>query len=220
MAEPTNAVAERRSDGERTHAAILEAAMRLASVEGLAGLTIGGLAEALGISKSGVYAHFGSKERLQLETIEAAREVFQREVIEPGLAAPEGLGQLEAIAEAYLSYVERAVFPGGCFFAQLLGEFDSLVGPLHEEVEADQQEWLGLVEHLAAVARDQGQLSRGAEPKQLSFEIVAALDLANYLYILTRDAATLERGRVAVRAAVLRQRRAGRRPGETRADNR
>jgi AcrR family transcriptional regulator len=176
--------------------------MALASVEGLGSLTIGRLAEALEMSKSGVYAHFGSKERLQLETIEAARQVFVREVVQPGLAAPMGLGQLEALCEAFVSYVERGVFPGGCFFAALLGEFDAQQGRLHDEVAADNRRWLDTLSSAAAQAQTRGELRPDADPEQLAFELHAALELGNYLYALFRDPAVLNRARVALRNAI------------------
>jgi AcrR family transcriptional regulator len=197
-----SALPPRRSDGEETHAAILDAAMRLASIEGLGALTIGRLARELGMSKSGVFAHFRSKERLQLETIEAAREVFQREVLAPGLAGTPGLAQLETLCEAFLSYVERAVFPGGCFFAQLLGEYDAETGRLHDEVADDQNGWLGLLADLAGAAQERGELGASVDVDQLAFELFAALDLANYLTVLNRDPAMVDRGRAAVRAAI------------------
>lgn len=197
---------ERRSDGEQTHTAILEAAMRLASVEGLGSLTIGRLARELDVSRSGVFAHFGSKQRLQQETIAAAREVFQHEVLEPALAAPEGLTQLERLCEAFLSYVERGVFPGGCFFAQLLGEFDSQTGPVHDEVVADLRGWLGLIEGLTATAVQRGELVAATDPGQLAFELCSALELANYLSVLHRDPLLVERGRTAVHATIARAR--------------
>jgi AcrR family transcriptional regulator len=137
--------AERRSDGARTHAAILDAAMRLASVEGINGLTIGRLAADLGVSKSGLYAHFGSKQELQRETIEAAREVIEREVTKPGMAASPGLDRLQATTDAFFSYVERRVFPGGCFFANLLAEVDAQPGPLQLEIRADYEGWRGFL---------------------------------------------------------------------------
>ena len=192
----------RRSDGQQTHTAILDAAMRLASVEGLGTLTIGRLARELGISKSGVFAHFRSKERLQAETVEAASEVFQREVLEPGLAAPEGLAQIEGLCEAYLSYIERGVFPGGCFFAQLLAEYDAQSGPVHDQVAADQRGWLGLLERLARTAQQQGELDPAVDPVQLAFELSAPVELANYWSVLYRDTAFVEHGRAAVRARI------------------
>ncbi len=192
----------RRSDGEQTHAAILKKAMDLASVEGLGGLTIGRLADALGMSKSGVYAHFRSKRRLQLETIEAARQVFVREVLGPGLAAPEGIGQLEDLCEAFLSYVERSVFPGGCFFAGLLSEFDARPGEIQEQVASDHRLWLEGLARAGRAAQSRGELDASADVEQLAFELDAALELANYLYMLYRDPGMIERGRSAIRAAI------------------
>src|SRR3954463_12933477 len=103
-----------RADGERTRDAILRTAASLATVDGLEGLSIGNLATATGISKSGLYAHFGSKQELQLATVEKAQQILDAEVIQPALAARPGLAQLEAACEAFLSYVQRRVFPGGC----------------------------------------------------------------------------------------------------------
>jgi AcrR family transcriptional regulator len=194
MGEPS----QRRSDGEATHASILETAMRIASIEGLGGLTIGRLATELGISKSGVYAHFGSKERLQHETVGAAAEVYRREVIEPGLAAPEGIDQLRGICEAFLSYVERGVFPGGCFFAHVIAEVDAQSGPIHDAVAAGQRQALALLEDRARVARELGHLHPTTDDRQLAFELTAAIEQANYLSMLHRDLAYLGRGRQAV----------------------
>jgi AcrR family transcriptional regulator len=178
--------------------------MRLASVEGLGSLTIGRLARELEISKSGVFAHFRSKERLQRETVAAAQAVFEREVIRPGLAAPEGLAQVVGLCEAYLSYVERWVFPGGCFFAQILAEYDAPSGAIHDALAAGQQGWLGLVEGLIATAQRQSELDASIDAAQLAFELYAALELANYLFVLYRDPAMTERGRKAIQAALAR----------------
>ena len=194
----------RRTDGERTHASILDAAIRLASIEGLGSLSLGRLAKELEISKSGVFAHFRSKRRLQLETIEAAERVFAREVVAPGLDAPAGLAQLEGLCEAYLSYVERGVFPGGCFFAQLLAEFDAPAGALHDAVAEGQSGWLDMMTGLVRDARSQGELDPATDARQLAFELYASLELANYLSTLYRDADAIERGRTAVRAAIAR----------------
>lgn len=176
--------------------------MRLASIEGLGSLTIGRLARELDVSKSGVFAHFRSRQRLQQETIEAAGEVFEREVLGPGLDAPAGLVQLESLCEAYLSYVERGVFPGGCFFAHLLAEYDAPEGELHDEVVTIQRGWLGLLEELVEVAQLGGELDPGADPHQLAFELYAPLELANYLSTLHRDPSIVDRGRAAVQATI------------------
>lgn len=200
----------RRSDGERSHVAILDAAMRLASIEGLGSLTFGRLAGELGLTKSGVAAHFDSRRHLQQETIEAAQRVFDREVLEPGLAAREGIAQLEGICDAYLSYLDRGVFAGGCFFAQLLAEFDAPSGPIHDAVADGQRGWLGMLEGLAEIARQRGEIDSAVDPVQLAFELYAPLELANYLSMLYRDPSIIDRGRAAVRATIDRARRGNR----------
>ena len=197
-----NETPRRRSDGEETHAAILDAAMRLASIEGLSSLTIGRLAKELDVSKSGVFAHFRSKERLQQETISAADEVFRREVLAPTLAQPEGLAQIEGFCEAYLSYVERGVFPGGCFFAQLLAEFDARSGPIHDRVVAVQRGALDALEGMIETAKARGELAADTDAAQLAFELYAALEFANYVSTLDRDPTVVERGRTAVRSTL------------------
>jgi AcrR family transcriptional regulator len=194
----------RRSDGEQTHAAILEKAVGLASVEGLGALTIGRLAQAVGVSKSGLYAHFGSKRRLQLDVIESARAIFEREVVGPALEAPEGVTRLERLAEAYLSYIERRVFPGGCFFAGMLAEFDAQSGTAHDGVVADQREWLGLLEQIVDEACVRGELDPDADIPQLVFDVTAAVQLANYYFVLFGDRAVIERARAAIRGAITR----------------
>ncbi|WP_176475740.1 TetR/AcrR family transcriptional regulator [Halomonas salipaludis] len=194
----------RRSDGEQTHAHILDAAMRLASIEGLGSLTIGRLARELCISKSGVFAHFRSKQRLQEETLRAAEEVFQREVLRPGLDAPEGLARLKSLCDAYLSYVERGVFPGGCFLAQVLAEFDAQTGPLHDAVASGHQTWLGLMEDQVIAAQRRNELEPALDPRQVAFELWAPLELANFLATLHRDPTLTNWGRAAVQAIITR----------------
>jgi len=189
----------RRSDGERTHAAILDAAMAIASVEGLGSLTIGRLARELDISKSGVFAHFRSKQRLQQETVAAAGEVFEREVLAPGMQAPAGLGRVEGLCEAYLSYVDRGVFPGGCFFAQLIAEFDATDGPLHEAAAEGQSDWAGLLQTEIETAQSQGEIDAEVDADQLAFELDALLEMANFLATLHRDPDVTERARTAIR---------------------
>lgn len=201
MATPPSRARARkpRSDGERTRAAILDAATRLASVEGIEGLTLGRLAAELGVSKSGLYAHFGSKEQLQLETIDAALEVFGREVVAPAEAAREGLPRLEAMMAAYFSYLERWVFPGGCFFGSLLAEMDARPGSVHEKVLAVERAWLAEFGEYVAAAQRLGELDADVDLDQLVFELYACMELANYHFVLFRDPAVLERGRQAVR---------------------
>jgi AcrR family transcriptional regulator len=208
------AKSRRRSDGERTHAAILEVATRVASVEGIHGLTIGRLAEALGVSKSGLYAHFGSKEQLQRETIAAAESIFDEEVMRPALEVPEGLARLEALCEAYISYVERAVFPGGCFFASLLAEMDARSGPIHDVVAAGERAWVDGLEGLIREAQRKGEIAGDIKVDQLAFELQAHLELANYHFLLFRDPQVLALARRTIAASLdrVQTRRRRRRP--------
>lgn len=176
--------------------------MRLASIEGLEGLSFGRLARELGVTKSGVFAHFRSKQHLQRETLNAALEVFEREVMAPGMAAPRGRARLERLCEAYLSYIERWVFPGGCFLAQLLADYDAREGPIHDELAAGQKGWLGLLTEQVTAAQRQGELVKDIDPEQLAFELYAPVELANYLYVLFRNPTLIERARAAIRTVI------------------
>src|SRR4051795_5290383 len=122
------AARRRRSDGERSRAAILREAARLATVDGLDGLSLARLADAVGMSKSGLFAHFGSKEELQLATVDAARAIFEDLVIEPAGAAAPGLPRLQAYIDGFLDHVQEGVFPGGCFFVSAVSELDTHPG--------------------------------------------------------------------------------------------
>jgi AcrR family transcriptional regulator len=200
------ALPRRRADGEHTHAAILEAATRIASVQGVEGLTFGSLAEATGVSKSGLYAHFGSKARLQRETVEAAWAIFEREVMVPTLAAPPGVARLEALFDAYFSYLERGVFPGGCFFAGLLAEMDARTGPIHDAVVALEDTWRRDMWELAGAAQRLGEIRAEVDVRQLVFEIYACLELTSYHYVLFAEREILSRGRAAVDGMLARAR--------------
>jgi AcrR family transcriptional regulator len=184
--------------GEQTRAAILRRATELATVDGLEGLSIGHLAAATEISKSGVYAHFGSKEELQLATIETARETFLNEVLHPALAAPKGLARLRAACEAFLSHVERRVFPGGCFFATAAAEVGTGDGPVRDAVAEQQRHWLDLLENLVREAQKREEVDRDEDPTQLAFELNALLVAANTSFILQGDPGALERARAAI----------------------
>jgi AcrR family transcriptional regulator len=190
---------KQRSKGQRTKAAILHEAARLATVDGLDGLSIGGLSTAIGMSKSGLYAHFGSKEDLQLATIASARETFVAEVFVPAVAAPQGIRRLYAACDAFLSHIERGVFPGGCFFAVAGADVGTRRGAVRDAVAAQQRDWMELLERLALKAIEMGELEPGVEPAQLAFEVNAVVVSASSTFILQGDAAVFGRARVAVR---------------------
>jgi AcrR family transcriptional regulator len=172
-----------RSDGERSRRTILDAAAKLATVEGLEGLSIGRLAEHIGMSKSGLYAHFGSKEELQLAAIETASAIYQAEVVAPAEKAPTPLEKLEVLCERFLSHIERRVFPGGCFFASAAAEFDTHPGAVKERIAEFQRGWSDLMAQLVREAQASGQL-REEDPDQLVFELNGYLLMANTAFLL------------------------------------
>ena len=206
MTQHAATVRATRSDGARSRNTILQAAARLATVEGLEGLSIGRLAEHIGMSKSGLYAHFGSKEELQLATIETAGQIFEAEVIQPtlGIAAP--LDRLIGLCDAYLSHLDRGVFPGGCFFASVAAEFDMHPGAIKQRIAEFQRQWLQLMEDLARQAQDAGQIIEDEDPAQLVFEVDAFLLMANMTFLLQNDVAFLEQARRAIQARINRAR--------------
>lgn len=189
----------RTKKGQHTREAILARAMDIASVEGLEGLTIGSLAEALDMSKSGLFAHFGSKEELQLATVQAARAFFAREVMVPGLKARRGLPRLCSVVGAWLDYAEREVFQGGCFFTAAAAEFDSRPGPVKDAVAAAMTEWVDSLARLVREARELDELDRKAPADQLAWEFNSLAMGANSAYQLQRDPIVFAYARRAIR---------------------
>ena len=187
-----------RSDGVRTRQAILEEAARLATVEGLEGLSLGRLAEEVGMSKSGLFAHFGSKEELQLATVETATEIFERVVVRPAASAPSGLERLRALLDLFLRHVEVAVFPGGCFFASVAMEMDTRSGPVRDSAFAVVEEWTKALRTAVKDAQAEGALDARADPDQLVFELDSYLMLANAQFVATASKEPIERARRAV----------------------
>ena len=194
-----HAARQPRADGQRTRAAILRTAASLATLEGLDGLSIGNLAAATGISKSGLYAHFGSKQELQLATVEEAAGILDAEVIQPALAARPGLAQLAAICEAYFSYVQRRVFPGGCFFAATALEMGTHPGPVKERIAAIQAGFTARLRDFAATAIEQHELPAREDPDRLAFELHAILLAADTKFVLHDNPAVLHLARQIVR---------------------
>jgi AcrR family transcriptional regulator len=185
--------------GERTRQSILDRAVDLASLEGLQGLTIGRLAEELGMSKSGLFAHFGSKEDLQIATIEAAAQRYIAEIFSSALLEPRGYPRLMAICNSWLSYVRRGVFPGGCFFAAASFEFDSRPGPVRDCVRRLMDDWMGALERAIRMAKDEGHIVDDADPAQLAFELNSLFFGANFSFYLRDDQLAIERAERAVR---------------------
>jgi len=188
-----------RADGERTRSAILRAAASLATVDGLEGLSIGNLAAAIGMSKSGLYAHFGSKQELQLATVQEAGRIFADEVVQPALAAPPGLAQLAAVCEAFFEHLRRRTFPGGCFFAGAALEMGTRPGPVKEAVAGFQAGFVDLLRGFAATAIEQNQLPPGEDPDQLAFELNGICLAADANFVLHDNPAVLDLARQVAR---------------------
>jgi len=178
-----------RSDGIRSREAILGEAVGLATVFGLEGLSIGELAAALGMSKSGVYAHFGSKEELQLAIVDEADRIFHAEVIDPALAAAPGLAQILTVCDAFFDYLLRGTFPGGCFFAGAVLEMGTRPGPVKDRVAAFQDEFTALIRQFIVTARQQHEIGDDEDPDALTFEIGGMILAANANFVLRGDAA-------------------------------
>ena len=189
---------KRRSDGERSRSAILHEAAQLATVDGIAGLSIGRLADAVGMSKSGLYAHFGSKQDLQLATIEAASTVFHDQVIGPASTEANGLDRLRRLLESFLRHVSGDAYPGGCFFASVLAEMDMHPGPVRDRAVEFVVHWLRQIEDGVREAQEDGALDRSEDALQLTFELEAYLLLANTQYVVTHDAEPIDRARTAI----------------------
>jgi AcrR family transcriptional regulator len=190
----------RRERGRRTRDSILATAVDVASVEGLEGLTIGRLASELGMSKSGLFAHFGSKEELQLATIEAARGIFVDQVVAPARAADRGLPRLLALVEHWLAYMQREVFRGGCFFEAVRNEYDSRPGgPVRDTVFAQFLDWERLLAGSVRSAQEAGHIDPDADPEQLAFELGALGSAANVRFQLDGDTAAFGRAGRAIR---------------------
>lgn len=175
--------------------AILDAAVALTTVVGLEGLSIGRLADRAGISKSGLYAHFGSKEELQLATIDNASEAFLRDIVRPALARPEPLMRLNTLCHNFLSRLEDDVLPGGCFFVSVNAEFDTRPGAVRDRLRDLHSTWLRTLETEYAAAQKAGLLSADPPPEHAAFELNAYLHMANNMYVLYRDAAFIELAR-------------------------
>jgi AcrR family transcriptional regulator len=198
MKNPAPSVLYQRARATRTRAEILSVAVDLASAEGLESLTIGRLAIESHMSKTGIFAHFGSKEQLQLATVGAAKQIFLEQVVKPGLTSPRGLPRLKVMLESWLGYVERIVFRGGCFFSAASAEFDSRPGKVRDEIASLTKAWLMAIQAEIAFARKKKQIKSSAVSSQLAFELHAYVQEANWAFKLFDDKSAFLRARRAI----------------------
>ncbi|MFD4398446.1 TetR/AcrR family transcriptional regulator [Kitasatospora sp. NPDC058478] len=170
--------------GEETRRAVLHRAVAIASVEGLGALSIGRLATDLGLSKSGVFAGFGSKEELQLATVRAARRIFADAVVAPVADTPPGLARARALCESWLTYSRARIFPGGCFFYEVTAEFDARPGAVRDALADCAREWRQVIADALAEARATGSLRPDTDLDDLAFALIALLETANSQAVL------------------------------------
>lgn len=190
----------RRLRGMQTRQAILAHAARVGSAEGLEAVSLQRLAGDLGISKSGLFAHFGSKEELHLATIEAAAQLFTDEVIRPALKQPRGVGRVWALCDSWLSYLERGIFPGGCFFWAVAEEFDSRKpGPVRDAVLGKKAYWSYSIQRAVKEAQEAGEIGPDVDPEQLAWELDSLMGGANGAFKTGDGRHAIERARRAIR---------------------
>jgi AcrR family transcriptional regulator len=166
----------RRERGERTRIAVLDTAVSTASISGLDGMSLAQLAGALGVSKSGLFAHWPDKQQLQLDVVDRARQQWTERIVEPALRRPRGLPRLWAIHELRMAFYADEVLPGGCFFAAVGPEFDDRPGPVRDRIAAAMNSYNGLLITLAQKAIDAGHLRADVDPELLAFEMQACDD--------------------------------------------
>jgi AcrR family transcriptional regulator len=193
MATQVQTSGRARSEVPGTRERILTHAVQLASAEGLEALTIGRLASDLGMSKSGLFGHFGSKEELQLATINAGADIFARTIIVPAFAKPAGNERLAALAENFIGYLEQSTFEGGCFWGSVSAEFDNRPGPVRDLIKNKLGHWIN-------VLREQSIAAGSDDPDQLAFELYALGQGANSSYQLFGDPAVFDRARRSIKS--------------------
>jgi len=201
---PTQTARKVRDDGLKSRRAILDAAARLATCHGLQELSIGELAQHIGMSKSGLYAHFKSKEELELATIDAAAEVFENDVIRQVPESPRGTARVMSLAEAFLQHLARRVYPGGCFFATVGAQLAARPSRARDRVSQLQAAWIAQFISALRQACDAGEIQPDADLDQLAFEITAMLFRANFAWIMTEDERVLNQARVGIHGALSR----------------
>jgi AcrR family transcriptional regulator len=180
---PRRSLAETRE----TRETIVQRGVDVSSLEGLEGLTIGRLASDVGMSKAGLLGHFGNKEALQLAVLDAAFDTYRREVWEPAADTEAGVKRLAAICDAWISYLGRDVFPGGCFMASAACEFDGRPGPVRDAIADALARWYGLLESEVQAAIDAGDLPKSTEPRAIALRLNGLAMGANQAFQLFGD---------------------------------
>jgi AcrR family transcriptional regulator len=192
------------SKGEQTRTAILDEALKVASRLGLEGLTIGSLADATGMSKSGLFAHFGSREGLQLAVLEHAAQRYGETVLMPALKIERGLPRLRAMFERWLDWAIASGLPGGCIMIAAAAEYDDRPGPIRDAVIANQHRGNALTQKAVRLAIEEGHLRTDTDPEQISFELFGIVLAAHNHRRLLGDKEARKRALVAFEQLIAR----------------
>lgn len=181
--------------GEITKQKIIERGLSLASIVGLGGITIGQLAKEVGMSKSGLYRHFKSKENLQLELFKAAVSMFVEKVISPAFKEPRGESRILALFELWMKWTKSKILPGGCIFIDATVEFDDQPGPLRDYVVQSQRDWLETISNSARIAIQEGHFRKDLDTMQFAYEIYSTTSGYHFIERLLEDPLASQRAR-------------------------
>ncbi|GAA1970663.1 TetR/AcrR family transcriptional regulator [Kitasatospora viridis] len=184
--------------GNLTRRTVLQRAAEIASVEGLENISLGRLAAEVGISKSGIFALFGSKEELQLATVRSAISFYLEHLITPNRQLPEGIVKVRLLCDSWLRSSMGRVFPGGCFFFATSVEFAARPGPVRDLLAGAQREWIHYVERVIVAAIEAGELTADTDPATLAFELLSLLDGANSTALLHDDDTAYQKAATAI----------------------
>jgi len=196
------------SRGEVTRHAILEHAVSLSTKLGLEGVTIGRLAEDLGLSKSGLFVHFQSKESLQLALVEFAAERFVEAVVKPSFTAERGESRVRALFDNWLSWPSRSGLDAGCFFVAAAAELDDRSGPVRDRLVQLQRDWLDTLAQAVRIAIAEGHFRKDVDPDQFAYELYGLMLVAHHFTRLLRDPLADARAKTAFESLLTKARRA------------
>lgn len=192
--------------GEETRRTILDHAAKLATQVGLEGLSIGRLAEDLGLSKSGLFAHFTSKEALQLKTLDFAAERFVEAVVRPAMAVARGEKRVRTLVERWIDWPKVSGLPGGCFFVAVSAEYDDRPGAIRERIAQLQRDWLATVANTVRSAIEEGHFKKDVDPEQFAFELYGHMLVGHLGWRLLDDKKSASRARKAFESLLERSR--------------
>jgi AcrR family transcriptional regulator len=197
----------RMGKGEETRQSILKHAASLATEVGLDGLTIGRLADDLGLSKSGLFAHFESKELLQLAAMEFAAQRFIDTAVKPSLGAPRGEPRVKAFFENWLAWPKKSGLPGGCFFIAVATELDDQAGPVRDRLVQLQRDWLDALAQGVRIAIAEGHFRKDVDPDQFAYEMYGIMLVTHHFTRLLRDPKAETRARKAFEGLLAKSRK-------------